>query len=137
MIIEALKAILEEDGDVAAIVGDRIYPRQLPDAVTFPALVLTKVGGPGTYDLQGDANLENARVQVDCYSEDGYSAVLVLKKAVRRRLSGFRGGQEGVPCQIDSVFCINDTDESAPERERAGPRLRRRMLEFTIWNREL
>lgn len=136
MLIEVLKAILSEDAAIAALVGDRIYPMQLPDAPTMPALVLSKAAGVGTYSMEGDAGLERARIQADAYDE-GYSEMLVLKALVRRRLTGFRGGQTGFPCQIDAAFCINDNDAPVAETERAGPRLRRRTLEFEIWHREL
>lgn len=137
MIVETVINLLGADPAVAAIVSDRIYPRFMPDAVAFPALVVTKVSGIGSYVLQGDAGLEDARVQVDCY-DTGAASVIALRNAVRRLLSGFRGGPvSGNPCAIDSSFCINDLDLSEPNTERAGPRLKRRMLEFRIWNREL
>lgn len=138
MIVEALVELLSADAAVSAIVGNRIYPRIIPDAATFPLLVITKVAGAGTYTNDGDTGLEPARVQIDCYSADGASAVIELKTAVRRKLSGFRGGPaSGSPCAIASSFCTNDLDLTAPETERSGPRLKRRMLEFNIWNREV
>jgi hypothetical protein len=137
MIVETVVRLLMEEPQVSAIVGTRIYPRQMPDAATFPALVVTKGSGVGSYDLQGDVGMENARVQVDCYAT-GASEVIALRTAVRRLLSGFKGGTaSGDPCAIASSFCINDLDLSEPSTERAGPRLKRRMLEFAIWNREL
>lgn len=138
MIVEAVVQLLLADPDTAALVGDRIYPRFMPDGAAFPALVVSKVGGVGQYDLQGDVGLEAARVQVDCYSDKGASSVIAVRKAVRRKLSGFKGGPvSGSPCAIASSFCINDLDMTEPTTERAGPRLKRRMLEFNIWNREL
>lgn len=137
MIIEAIRTILLETPAVAAIVGDRIYPVTAPDAPTYPFLVLTKATGVGQYDMRGDAGLENARIQVDVQVDDGASACITLKAAVRRRLSGFKGGAIGFPCQIDSMFCINDLDLTAPATERAGPRVRRRTLEFTCWHKEI
>ncbi len=137
MIVETINALLLEDAAIVAIVEDRVFPTFLPDAVDFPAIVVTKVGGAGEYDLQGDVGLENARVQVDCYAI-GAEAVIALRTAVRRLLSGFKGGLvSGSPCAIASSFCINDLDLSDTSTERAGPRLKRRMLEFSVWNREL
>ncbi len=138
MIVQTVIDLLLAEPTVAAIVDDRIFPRFMPDAVRFPALVVTKSGGVGSYDLQGDVNLEAARVQIDCYTDKGEAAVLALRTAVRRLLSGFKGGTvSGSPCAIASSFCINDLDMSDPSTERAGPRLKRRMLEFNIWNREV
>lgn len=138
MIAETVVNLLMADAATAAIVADRVYPRQMPDGATFPCLVVTKVAGVGNYDLQGDAGLEQARVQVDCYTDQGAAAAITMRNAVRRLLSGFKGGPvSGNPCAIDSCFCINDIDLTEPTTERAGPRLKRRMLEFSIWNREL
>jgi hypothetical protein len=137
MIVETVVQLLMEDAQVAALVADRIYPSRMPDAVSFPALVVTKAGGVGSYTLQGDAGIEQGRVQVDCYATNE-SAVIALRGAVRGLLSGFKGGTaSGSPCAIASSFCINDLDLSDTSTERAGPRLKRRMLEFSIWNREL
>lgn len=137
MIVETFIALLLEDATVVALVADRVFPRFMPDAVAFPALVVTKAGGAGSYDLQGDVGIESARVQVDCYAT-GAEEVIALRTAVRRLFSGFKGGRtSGSPCAIASSFCINDLDLSETSTERAGPRLKRRMLEFSVWNREL
>ena len=137
MIIEALRAILLETATVTDLVGDRIYPVTAPDAPSYPFLVLTKAAGVGQYDMAGDAGIEPARIQVDCHVDDGASACITLKTAVRRKLSGFKGGASGFPCQVDAMFCINDFDLTEPATERAGPRVRRRTLEFTCWHKEI
>lgn len=137
MIIKTVRNLLLEDSGVRAIFDERWYPLELPDAATFPAGVLTKASGLGEYVLAGDAGIERARVQVDLYLE-GYDALLEARLLVRRRLSGFRGGAaSGNPCSIDSCKCIVDEDLEVPETVRSGPRLRRRMLEFMIFNREV
>ncbi len=137
MIVETVITLFGENAPIFALVQDRIYPRFMPDGVTVPALVVTKATGIGSYDLQGDVGLEAARVQVDCYDTSS-AKVIQLRTLVRRLLSGYKGGTvSGSPCAIASAFCINDVDLSDPSTERAGPRLKRRMLEFNIWNREL
>lgn len=139
MIVAAVINILLADQTVVAAVGDRIYPRQLPDAPTFPALVVTKASGIGLYTNDGDTGLEDARVQVDCYGDQGLSAIMGLRNAVRRRLSAYTTNtrESAGTCVISSCFCINEIDLSEPATERAGPRLTRRMLEFHIWHREI
>jgi hypothetical protein len=140
-ITETLKAVLCEDTGIAGMIGSgadaRIYPNQMPDGVTFPAIVLTKVIGMGDYDQQGDTGVEDCRVQVDLYSDQGKAALNVLRRSVRGLLSGFRGGPAEAPCAIQSCFVINDADASDPSTERGGPRLRRRMLEFRIFSTEV
>lgn len=137
-VVITLIAILIQEPTVFAIVGECVFPRILPDATDFPAVVVTKISGQGEYTNDGDAGIEDARVQIDCYSDKGGAAVLALKRAVRRKLSGFKGGrQSGSPCAIDACFVITDIDMSESATERAGPRLKRRMLEFRVWNREI
>lgn len=137
MIIETVQNLLAAQPSIAALVGDRIYPLEAPDASTFPLIVVTKAGGVGEYTLEGDAGVEEARVQIDCYAV-GYAKALAIRKEVRRFLSGYKGGMvSGNPCAIQGAFCINDMDLTESATERAGPKLRRRMLEFRIWNTEL
>ncbi len=65
MIVKTVIQLLLENAAVTAIVGNRIFPRMMPDAVDFPAIVVTKASGIGQYDLQGDVGIEPARVQID------------------------------------------------------------------------
>lgn len=137
MIVETVVNLLKAQGDIAAIVEDRIYPYQAPDAATFPLVVVSKPSGGGEYDLEGDIGLEDARVQIDSY-DVSYAAVVDLKTAIRRFLSGKpQSTASGDPCAIQGAFCINDVDLTESASERAGPRLRRRMLEFRVWNKEI
>lgn len=139
MIIETIRAVLLDDAAILAAFEQRVYPTQLPDAPSYPAIVLTKINGRGEYDYQGDVGVEEARVQVDIYSEDGASALIALRTLVRRRLSGFTGGPASSPvsCAIQTCMCITDSDFPVSDTERAGPRLRRRLLEFMVWNTEV
>lgn len=138
MIGERLVGLLLAAPAVAALAVDRVYPVQLPDGPTYPALVVTEVFGGGNYDFEGDVGVETSRVQIDCYAETGQAAANDLALAVRRFLSGFRGGGDsGNACPIQQCTCINDFDMPEPSTERAGPRLRRRILEFTVWHTEV
>lgn len=134
MIVQAVIDLLLAEPTVAAIVGDRIFPRFMPDAVRFPALVVTKSGGAGSYDMEGDVGIESGRVQVDSYTDQGAAAVSALNQAVRAKLSGYQG-TAGPLCCITSCFVVNDLDMSDPSTERAGPRLKRHMIEFSLWAR--
>lgn len=138
MIGEVIRDILLADADVALLVADRIYPVAMPDAPLFPLLVITKASGVGSYEMQGDAGIERDRIQIDCYSDAGQSALMTLRGAVRSVLTGFSGGTASSPCIIDSCMVISDQDMPTSPFERAGPsHLRRRMLEFNVWNKGL
>lgn len=138
MIIETLKALLGDQATIAEDFGDRIYPVTAPDAAPYPHMILTKVDGPASYDMAGDANLERARVQLDIKGDAGAADVNRMKAKVKAFLSGYRGGaSSSQPCHIQGAFCINDFDSTEPKTERAGPRVRRRTLEFQIWSQEV
>lgn len=138
MIVETIVHVLLATPEVTAIVADRIFPDRLPDGSDFPLIVVQKVSGNGQYTMDGDAGIEDARVQIDSYSTVGSAAAVALKTAVRKKLSGLRNWrQSGAPCAIEAVFVINDAAGPALETERPGPRLWRRMLDVRVWNREL
>jgi uncharacterized protein DUF3168 len=137
VIIAEVVALLKNEPSVDAIVEGRVYSPVLPDAPSYPCLVVWKPTGIGNYTLDGDTGIEDARVQVDCYSDKGQEVAIALKTAVRRFLSGFRGGSQSGNCAIQTCMCINDFDLPDPSTERAGPRLRTRVLEFRIWNKEV
>lgn len=138
MIVQAVVNLLKAAPAVVAIADDRGYPVEAPDASTFPLYVVTKAAGVGETDLQGEAGLEQARVQIDCYAV-GYAEAVKLATAIRRFLQGYQGApaDSAGPCAIQGAFCINDLDLPDSTMNRAGPRLRRRMLEFRIWNTEI
>lgn len=137
MIVQRVAEILRESAPIKAVVSDRVYPVEWPDAPTFPLLIVQRIGGRGETTLQGEGGIEEARVQVDVYTADGYADMAALASLVRAELHGLKGGPSGAPCVIDRSACINAADLPVPRTERAGPRLRRRMLEFLIWNREV
>lgn len=137
-VVVTVVEILLADSGVAGIFADRVYPANAPDAPEYPHAVVTKVTGFGSYTNDGDAGIEDARVQVDVYADGGYEAFTEAKTAVRRCLTARKGGTaSGDPCAIDACFCINDIDFAVGSTERPGPRARRRLLEFRIWNREV
>lgn len=136
MIVQHLATLLLGDGGVAAVFADRIYPVQLPDAPAYPCAVITKVFGAEEYTMDGPVGLEAGRVQIDVLSLDGVAALLTAKTVIKTLLSGFHGAVEsGGDCVIDSCMCINDFDFPEVSTERAGPRLRRRILEFRTWTK--
>lgn len=136
MIVQRVRELLLETPPIVVEVADRIYPVEWPDAPTYPLIILQRATARGETDFQGEAGIEYVRLQVDVYHFH-YAECAALARQVRRLLHGFKGGPSTAPCAIDRSACINDADQPVPRTERAGPRLRRRMLEFEIWNREV
>lgn len=125
-----ISAMLAEPS-ITAFLSDRIYPITIDDAPSYPAACVNKVFGGGEYDLSGDVGVEQARVQIDLYSATGQGDLIAVSQAVRRFWSGYRGAD----CEIDSVRCIDDRDFTETSTEAGGPRLRRRMQEYLVFNK--
>lgn len=140
MIIAALVEAAKIDAALPGLgtppLADRFYPGSAPDAPTAPYVIISLVGGPRESTLAGAIDIRRSRIQVDVYSIN-YAQTVTLAKAFQEWLLG--RPPVGDACIIDSVQCINDTDfpAGAPlaSVERAGPRLRRRLMEFAVWNR--
>lgn len=117
-IVKVLQNAMVADTALAGIFDERVYPVQLPDAATFPAVVITKVSAVDNQDMDGDTLLDSSRVQVDVYAE-GYDDMLEGKAAICDFMVA--RPPPGPPCVINRASCINDMDLPAPKRERAGP----------------
>jgi hypothetical protein len=84
---EALYSFLAGAPGVAALAGDRIYPR-LPGGVTLPAIrYLLGISTAPTYSHDGDGALDEDRVQLDVYAGT-YEEAHDLAGQVHAALSG-------------------------------------------------
>lgn len=113
MIEEAVKNILEDSAGVAAIVSARIYPIQLPQECTLPAISFSKVSVFGK-DLthSGTSQTANSIMQVSCWAKS-VLAVKNLANAVKAALHGYSGSVGS-----DTIFfskMVNEVDIFDPE----------------------
>ena len=95
----ALRALLLQASAVTDIVGDRIYPKQLPLGVELPGLVtehISTVPGQVVAPVHGAApSSERSRIRVHAVA-DTYHGVQQLLQAMRTALHGYRGTAGGV-----------------------------------------
>jgi hypothetical protein len=99
--------------DVAALVGDRVYPLWLPQSPTYPALCYRTISTQQPMCHDGPVDLETRRVQFDGYAEN-FAEVNALARALRKALNGFRGDMAGLDvqsCLLESV--IDDWGDAA------------------------
>ena len=111
----ALRAYVLADAAIAAAVGQRMYPRGLPQGPTFPALVYSRVDTRRLHDLDGPDGLPRARVQVTAWGSS-VQAATELAALVRKRLDGYRGAWGDV--MIGSCLCVGERDLDDPETGR-------------------
>ena len=99
-------AILKSNAGIAALVGTRIYPQQLPPDVTLPAIAYRNIDSAPFGSL-----CQVSRIQIDIYSTS-YGVVKSVRDAVRACADGqsnwvFYGGpdvwQEGQSLYHQSV----------------------------------
>jgi len=86
-----LRTYLRANTDLAALIGTRCY-FGIPDAPVFPLVVVRRVGGG---DDIGDAPIEQALVQIDCWGDftaDGVHGNKAQAEAVRRCVRGILFG---------------------------------------------
>ncbi|HEV2463549.1 MAG TPA: DUF3168 domain-containing protein [Acidobacteriaceae bacterium] len=92
MIEAGITAFLQASSALAALVGTRIYPTQLPDSTVYPAITYQMVGGNSkpTLDTSG---VQKLRMQFDCWSAatpDGgtYAQAASVREALIAALNG-------------------------------------------------
>ncbi len=106
----AILALLQASSGLVALVGDRIYPDQLPDEPQYPALTFQKVGGGSARGAVKNPGLEHASFQVSTWARSRLEVVAItplVRKALDRKRKVVVAG---VP--IDDCFYEDDIDSS-------------------------
>ncbi len=129
---ELITARLLADVAVSGLVGTRIYPMRRQQNSALPALVLTRISGERQYDDEGAIGMVNARLQVDCWSED-YTGAKTLARAVRDSLGGYSGTNEGAGIHFVTLDGERDLDEGGSNQ---AEYLYRVSLDFQVWHSE-
>ena len=107
-----LVTYLNATAGVTTLIGQRVYPTQIPQEVTLPAVGFFRVDTPAEYvHSQALAVVERPRFQFDCWASTYLSAIGVAA-ALKTALLGWRaaGGK--------TVRIRNQYDLPEPETER-------------------
>ena len=113
----AMRAYVLADAAIAAVVGQRMYPRGLPQGPTLPALVYLRVDTRREHDMDGPDGLPRPRVQVTAWAAN-VQAATELAALVRVRLDGYRGAWGDVT--VGSCLCVGERDLDDPETGRSA-----------------
>lgn len=82
MIEAAIRTHLIGDAGLAALVAARVYPVQLPQRPTLPALTYQRISTVPTQTRgEAAANHERTRFQIDCWAAD-YDSMLAVRTAL-------------------------------------------------------
>jgi hypothetical protein len=88
---QGLYAHLKADEDLAALVGRRIYPDEIPQGVAYPALVYSILGDVVQRNLDGPDGTREARAQVECWARKR-SETVEVSSVVDARLESLNDG---------------------------------------------
>lgn len=82
MIEAAIRAHLIADAGLTALVGSRVYPMQLPQRPTLPAVTYQRISStPTQHRGAAAAGHERTRFQFDCWASD-YDTTLAVRAAL-------------------------------------------------------
>lgn len=92
----AVYALLSAAPAVTALVGDRIYPGQLPEGEPLPALVIEHISSVrlGRLDAQAETHPTQTRMQVNLIANQ-YRVLKAMRDAVTSALQFKRGALGG------------------------------------------
>lgn len=125
-LVSDLHQFLVADAGISALVGRRVYPQNLPQAVTYPAISYEQISGVRVRNLLGPGGKVRRRIAINLWASTNIE-VWNLADTVRRALDGFDGW-------MGSTF-VGSTrldNEVAFEEEEAGTVGEHRVLQDYI-----
>ncbi len=138
---DAIYAILSGNAAVAALVPGtvgnydfNIFPGLAPEAIgTAAYIVFKRITGVEDNTLDGDSDLCESRIQVDCVAPT-YSKAKAIRDAVMAAgsLQGFRGTSANIV--IQSCFQTNQHEFDQPSPNNVNLRTFGRSIDFTVWH---
>jgi len=103
-----LRAVLLANGPVAALVGTRIYPMNLPQGPTLPAVTFQRISTVPDYTLEEQSWRVPIRLSLSLWALT-FDGVHALAAAVETALRGYSGNG------LRLVRLLNMTDDYEPE----------------------
>jgi hypothetical protein len=125
----ALRSYLLASSGLSALIGDRMTWGFTSQGGPLPRVTLQRISGGPEYADEGEVNLSETRVQIDCYAATS-EAVRAVYAAIRARISGAQFTQSGVTCNgvyIDSVRDESDAYEGGRQEHRVS-------LDIMVWH---
>lgn len=107
---EALLTRLKADAPITAALGGRIYPVQIPQHPTYPAMSYTVASVARDYSHDGDTGLVETKIEFMILGKQ-YSQVRAAGDAIISSLSGFKGTMgTGPGIHVGSCFHADEED---------------------------
>lgn len=96
-------------------VGTRIYPLELPQGPTYPAIVYRQVSTRPLMYHGGASGLRFKGFQFDCYGST-YNQAATTASALRTVLNGYQGTMDSV--EVEAVLLQNESDDFGDQVEK-------------------
>jgi len=127
---DGIFSLLTGDAAIGGLVGTRVYPTELPEGVTWPAILYMRpdTTREATMDTAG---LPVAMVGIHCFDESP-ADVITLAEAVKDALVGYHGTAGGTKV----VGCVLKDEKNGWDFEKSSTGLYWRELTFAFFYRE-
>ena len=128
---DALYSYLSTYAGLTALTSNRIYPDNLPQNPTLPAITYVQLSGNRIHAFQQDTGLTYPTYQFTCWGTSRKSAKTTateLRKALQN-YNGLMGGASGV--NVSGVLILDESDDFDSETK-----LYNTYLDFEIWHQE-
>jgi hypothetical protein len=93
---KAFRTKLLTYGSVSAIVGQRMYPDQLLQTSTLPAIVYTKISTERDHEITNVTRSGHVRIQMDCYAASREGANDLAHAIRNTGICAFKGTLSGI-----------------------------------------
>jgi hypothetical protein len=104
-IYQALEAKLKATAGLTALIGARLYPDEIGQGITLPAVFYRTISNEPLYTHEGVSNQESPNIEFVVYAETKASASAVAAQ-IRTALTDFVGVLSGITVQ--HIRIIND-----------------------------
>lgn len=122
-VLTSVRTWLLGQSSITTLVGQRIYPDQLPQSnVTYPAVLLTILDERYEHDLGGLGGLVQTRLQCECYGTTRLSSLAVSDAIIWSGIDQLKGTYSSL--KIRSVMveegrrCFVDADLKGGDAQR-------------------
>lgn len=95
---DALYAYLSTYAGLTALISTRVYPNELPQGTTLPAVVYITISDIKNHTLTGQSKLENPMIQFTAYSLTRATARAVANQ-IKTALADYHGTLSGLVIQ--------------------------------------
>lgn len=128
---DAIFTKLSTTSGITGICGTRVYPQDLPQGVTLPAITYQLVSNPveATHDESPGSSLSHPRVQITAWSTTHLGSV-TLAAAIFSALHGFKGTVTSGQNSLQILGSLR-VDKRASKEPVSG--IYTRQQDFEIW----